>query len=223
MGDDSYGVWGVLGLVGCVAAFFFLRRFFPALSTVLLIIGGIILLLIVLLVVVVMYFAFRKPKGGEGKATGQEVTKVLSKGRANLMEIRRLAMRIKNQQIKGTAEEICKEAEKILRTLREQPENIPQVRQFLNYYLPTLGNILAKYGRMEEGNTLTTELSQSTLSCLGDIRSAMEKQYANLFEDDMLDLTVEMEALTIACKRDGLLTNENLQLQENGKNISLTL
>jgi len=217
MGDDSYGVLGVLGLIGCVAAFFVLRRFFPSLTTVLLIIGGIILLLIVLLVVFVMYLAFRKSKGENEKASNQEVTTILSKGRVSLMEIRRIVVRLKSQQIKGVTEDICKEADKILKTLREQPEKIPQVRQFLNYYLPTLSSILTKYGRMEENSTLTAELSQSTLSCLGDIRTAMEKQYTNLFEDDVLDLTVEMEALTIACKRDGLLTDENLQLLENKK------
>jgi len=215
MGNDSYGAWGILGLMGCVAAFFLLRRFFPALSTVLLMVGGVLLLLIVLLVVAVMYLALRKPKGEKEKDTGQEVTKVLSKGRANLMEIRRLAMRMKDQQMKGRVEEICKEADKILRTLREQPENIPRVRQFFNYYLPTLGSILAKYGRMEDGNALTPELSQSTLSCLMDIRNAMERQYANLFEDDRLDLTVEMEVLTMACKRDGLLEEDNFVPQEN--------
>ena len=43
------------------------------------------------------------------------------------------------------------------------------------------------------------------MECLENIKSAMDKQYQNLFEDDKLDLTVEMEALALACKRDGLL------------------
>ena len=38
---------------------------------------------------------------------------------------------------------------------------------------------------------------------------AMEKQYNGLFDDDKLDLSVDMEALTLACKRDGLLEDEN--------------
>lgn len=36
----------------------------------------------------------------------------------------------------------------------------------------------------------------------------MEKQYDSLFDDDKLDLTVDMEALTLACKRDGLLDED---------------
>ncbi len=209
MSDKSSGVLGLLILVGCIAAFFLSKRLFPALSTLLLVFGGIVVILIVLLVVVVMYFALRKPKEEEGKPAVRDITKILSDGRANLMEIRRLAMKIGNRQIRDGVEEICKEADKILKTLREQPEDIGQVRQTLNYFLPTLKTILTKYGRMETGKALTPELTQNTITCLTDIRSALEKQYKNMFEDDRLDLTVEMEVLAIACKRDGLTLEDD--------------
>jgi hypothetical protein len=40
------------------------------------------------------------------------------------------------------------------------------------------------------------------------MESAMEKQYLNLFEDDKLDLSVEMAVMTQICKRDGLLADD---------------
>ena len=43
---------------------------------------------------------------------------------------------------------------------------------------------------------------------------AMEKQYNNLFEIDILDLTVEMEVLTQICKRDGLLTDADFESEK---------
>jgi len=223
MDDRSSGVLGVLGLVGVVILFFFLRRAFPSLATVLLVIGGIVVALIVILVAVVIYFAFRKPKGKDGAPGAADVTAVLSKGRSNLMELRRMGMRVKNQQVRKLNEEICGTADKILRTLKEQPEDIPRVRQFFNYYLPTLGNILLKYVRLEESGVPAANMTESTISCLGDIKTAMGKQYTNLFDNDMLDLSVEMEALTLACKRDGLLEDENFQLQDGDRNITLTL
>ena len=112
------------------------------------------------------------------------------------------------------SEEICGIADKILRALKEQPKDIPSARQFLNYYLPTLGSILLKYVQVEESGMPTAELTENIITCLGDIKIAMEKQYANLFEDDMLDLSVEMEALTLACKRDGLLDDEDFSFQD---------
>ena len=40
---------------------------------------------------------------------------------------------------------------------------------------------------------------------------------------NILDLSVEMEALTLACKRDGLLTKEDFRLREGETDITLTL
>ena len=51
----------------------------------------------------------------------------------------------------------------------------------------------------------------------------MEKQYKNLFEDDALDLTVEMNALLLACKRDGLLPDEQASIADNENEIVLRL
>ena len=58
------------------------------------------------------------------------------------------------------------------------------------------------------------EVTENTIDCLKNIKAAMEKQYNNLFESDILDLTVEMEVLTQICKRDGLLTDEDFQLEK---------
>ena len=41
-----------------------------------------------------------------------------------------------------------------------------------------------------------------------DMETAMEKQYLNLFEDDKLDLCVEMDVLTRICRQDGLLGDD---------------
>lgn len=210
---------GTIWLNWMYCSFFILRRFFPALSILFLIVGGVAFLLLILLVI---FLCFRKPKKENEKVKEQDITSVLSGGRARLMEIRRLAMRIRDQRVRGMSEEICKEAERVLKTLREQPENIPQVRQFLNYYLPTLESILSKYGRMEESNTLTAELVENKWNYLENISMVTKKQYQSLFEDDILDITIEMEVLTMICKRDGLL-DEHLGKEEKKDSIALTL
>lgn len=219
----SSGAGEILCLIGIVILFFVLQHFFPVLGTVLLVASGILAVLVILLVVLVIYFSKQKPEKNGSEKASADVNAVLSKGRSNIMELRRLEMRVKNPLVRNLGEDICQVAEKILRTLKEQPEDIPEVRQFLNYYLPTLGSILLKYIRVEDSGIPADAMTQNVISCLGNIKIAMEKQYANLFEDDMLDLSVEMEALTLACKRDGLLADESVSLQDGGRNISLTL
>ena len=95
MSDNRFGGTGILALVGCVALFFLARRFFPGLANLLLIVGGILLALIVLLVVLVIYFS---SKGNVKIADGSDIS-VHAEGRAHLMELRRLTVRIKDKYL----------------------------------------------------------------------------------------------------------------------------
>lgn len=61
------------------------------------------------------------------------------------------------------------------------------------------------------------------ISCLDSIQAAMEKLYASLFDDDKLDLAVEMEVLKQCCKQEGLLEENTVQTQNGDQNITLTL
>lgn len=210
MQNKSSGIFKILGVIGAVILFFVLQSFFPSFTTILLVIAGIFLFLLVLLVLLLIYFS----KKEQGDKTSSDANAVLAKARSKVIELRQLKIRAKNQQVRDLSVEICGIADKILRALKEQPKDIPSARQFLNYYLPTLESILLKYVQLEEGGMITAELTENIITCLGDIKIAMEKQYANLFEDDLLDLSVEMEALTLACKRDGLLDDEDFSFQD---------
>ena len=223
MNNQSSGGLGLLCLIGVVILFFAVHHLFPSLTTVFLVIIGVVLLLVALLVVLVIFFAFRKPKGASAKPVDGDAETILAKGRSNLVELRQLTMRLKDQQVRNLSEDVCGIIDKILKALKEQPEDIPTVRQFFNYYLPALGGILLSFLRLEKSGVPAVDTTEKVIACLSDIRVAMEKQYTNLFDNDKLDLTVEMEVLRQMCKQDGLLTEDAIQLQDGNRNISLTL
>ena len=206
MKDNSSGITGILGIAVCVALFLAARKFFPSLATLMLwlavIAGGVIVILLGL----VIYFSVT---GNKEKNNPDSPAAVLSKARADLMELRRMQVKIKSREIMSLCREITDTGDKILSVLKQKPQAVSDARQFLNYYLPTLGKILRSYVHLEESGSLTEELKNSTVTHLGEIRKAMEKQYDSLFDNDKLDLSVDMEALTLACKRDGLLEDEN--------------
>ncbi len=140
----------------------------------------------------------------------KELADILGDGEEDLQEIQQHVAKLRDPGIKGQASSILKTIQAILKELKERPENIPAVRKFFKYYLPTLDSILGKYERIE-GGVIKPEQKQLVSKYLGDIEKAMDKQYANLFEDDILDLSVEMEVMTNACKQDGLLTEEDFK------------
>ncbi|MBC8542595.1 5-bromo-4-chloroindolyl phosphate hydrolysis family protein [Bianquea renquensis] len=142
--------------------------------------------------------------------SGKELADILGDGEEDLKEIQQHVAKLRDPNIKGQASAILKTIQDILKELKARPENISAVRKFFKYYLPTLDSILGKYERIE-GGVIKPEQKQLVSKYLGDIKKAMDKQYANLFEDDMLDLSVEMEVMTNACKQDGLLTEEDFK------------
>ena len=178
-------------------------------------------ILVALLVALVMFFAFWKPKATDSEIAAGESAKTLAKGRSNLLELRQLIMRIKNQQIRRLSEEICETMDKIIRALGEQPKNMQRTRQFFNYYLPTMGEILRKYRVLEESGIPASDTTESVISSMEVIRTAMDKQYANLFDNDILDLTVEMDVLKQMCQRDGLLAEEDFKTEDGDQGLAL--
>lgn len=243
---NSSGCWWVLVPLGFVALLV-LKQMLPLISKILLTLLGIAVCLAVVLIVLVIYFSKNSDRDKEKQAQVHrepqhiptaskpqsssekensctlEQMQILNKGRSHLMELRALATRIGDINVRKRSEDVCREIERILNVLQKQPEDISRVRQFFNYYLPTLGSILMKYLRLEEGNVVSDSTTVKVMSCLREIQSAMEKQYTALYDNDLVDLTVEMEALTLACKRDGLLVSEDFTLREGEREISLTL
>ena len=213
MKQDS-GLMGMFGLIGGITLLLVARRYVPDLANLILLLIGVCGVLLIILVSVVLYFALKKPKKTEEQKASDEINDIIKRGRNNLMGLRRMSMEIKHARARTLSTEICVTIERIFRTLKEKPDQISSLRPFFNYYLPTLEKILIKYKEIESSGVPTEEITQSTITCLEDIKMAMEKQYNNLFENDILDLTVEMEVLTQICKRDGLLTDADFESEK---------
>lgn len=202
------GILGLLGLIAVGAAALLTRARFPSLSKFLLIALGVMALLVVILVAVVVFFAFHKPKKTPEQLKQESSRQLLQKSRTILVELRTRSMRIRQPEIRKTGDELCDVLGRILQVLKDQPEKLPGARSFLNQCLPMLDSVLLKYGRLEQSGTADREVTEKTVACLRDMRTAADRQYDNLFLSDRVDITAQMEVLTQICKRDGLLEEE---------------
>lgn len=208
MEQNQSGIWGFLGLIGCVVLYAVLRRFFPAWSTALLWVFGITALLIVALVAVVLFFAFHKPKKTPEQERSEAQETILKNARASFMELRTATMRVRNRHVRAGAEEICVALEQILSEVKADLEKLPKARSFLQHSLPILSGILRKYIRLEGSGVPNDAVTEQTLLCLRDLNTAARKQYNQLFENDVVDITAEMEVLVQLCRQNGLLEEE---------------
>ena len=202
------------------------RTYRPSVVKGVLFVVGIIVVAFIALTAIVLFFAFRssaeeaqKAKTVKGeKALSPEQEEILKKGRENMVQLRSLIMRVRNTDVRDAGTEICGVADKILTTLREKPKKISSVRQFFNYYLPTLADVLKRYMAVEKSGIPAEDSTTKVLNYLTDVKTAMDKQYNNLFEEDKLNMEVDMEAMTMAIKRDGLL-EESVQIKVDPEDL----
>ena len=231
MGKNALFGAGAIALI--LAALGVLSRFAPGMFKGLLIAGIVIVVIIAALIIGLIAFALSRSKSDaktvrENKNAGRaavssEESEILAKGRENLMDLRKLIVRIRDRDIHKKANEVCDVIDKILKTLREKPDKIPNTRQFFNYYLPTLKEVLSKYQRIEDSGVEHSDMTRKVSNYLTDCKNAMDKQYEGLFANDILDMTVDMEAMKQAVKRDGLAFEEGVAVGEGDDKINLTL
>ena len=210
-------LFGLIVIVAAIALLFFVHHALPGLFKLLLGIGLFIIALFVALIVVIIVAARKGTKKMAEKsqqAAAKTVNKsgltpeqasVINKGRSDLVAIRMVNSRIRNPEIKKSMANVGATAEKILVALKEKPETIKSARQFTNYYLPTLRAVLEKYQRIEQSGVDQEGAGERVVKYLADVQKALDKQYTNLFYNDKFDLAVDMDAMTIALKRDGLI------------------
>jgi len=178
---------------------------------------GIGAVLLAVLVAVVIFFAFKKPRSTAAvkaeTAKARDVSPLLRQGGSDLTELRRMTAKVKDAEIRRLGESVAQRADSIMRELKKQPGEAAKLSQFFNYYLPTLGKIIGKYAQLEQSGVVADNVRENTEKCLRDLCTALEKQHTELFKNDILDLSVEMAALTMTCQRDGLISGEELKLQ----------
>ena len=150
-------------------------------------------------------------------ALSQEQTESLNGARSQLTATRMTLSRIKDTQVSTAGNAACEAIDKVLTTLKEKPDKIQTTRQLFNYYLPTMSKVVSKYQRIEASGTMEPEMPGKVTEYLNNVKQAMDTLYDGLFDNDKLNLEVDIEAMNIAVKRDGLLDDEDF------KNLSATV
>ena len=84
---------------------------------------------------------------------------------------------------------------------------MPQIRKFLDYYLPTTIKLLNAYDRMDsqgiEGENIDKTKS-SILDMLDTAIDAFKKQLDSLFANQALDIETDIDVMNTMLRREGL-------------------
>lgn len=134
----------------------------------------------------------------------EQSAKLKAAGR-NILAARQMADRIQDESVCEQAKVALDKATRLVNAMKEQPQEIRRQSQFFNYYLPTIAEVLQKFFTLEASETNMGDAAEKTKSHMVDMAHAFDLQYENLFKDEALDLTVDIEAMQMALKREGLI------------------
>lgn len=151
------------------------------------------------------------------KSTGNpELDKMLRDGRLAIAEMKRLDENIADPGISADIVRLEQVSAKIFEEVGRSPEKLPQIRRFMDYYLPTTLKLLNAYDRMS-GTGVSGENIDATLArvegMMRTIVSAFEKQLDSLYGTEALDISTDITVLETMMAREGL-TDQPLKADE---------
>ena len=171
------------------------------------------------------------PPKPEPASTGNpELDKMIRDGALAVEEMKRLDENIEDEKISQAIRELEQTSQAIFQQVREAPEKLPQIRRFLDYYLPTTLKLLNAYDRMS-GTGVSGENIDTTLAkvegMMRTIVAAFEKQLDSLYGAEALDISTDITVLENMMAREGLtgdpLKAETKKAEKDGSDIQLEL
>ena len=157
----------------------------------------------------------------EPEPTGNpELDQVIASGGSSLAEMRRLDDAIADEKISAGIRRLEAVCGQIFEQVKADPSKLPQIHQFLDYYLPTTLKLLNAYSRMDAAGVSGENIDgakQRIESIMDTIVSAFEKQLDSLFGADALDVSTDIAVL------ENMLRREGLSSSDGGSDIQLNL
>lgn len=158
------------------------------------------------------------PEPKEPEAPAQEETggdpeiAALKKERERaLSEMRRLNDNIEDAVISAQIDRLEEVTGKILDYVAQHPDKRPQIRKFLNYYLPTTLKLLNAYDRMGSAGVSGANIDGTMgkiETMMETIVAAFDRQLDALFGDEALDIATDITVLEQMLAGEGLSGSE---------------
>lgn len=145
------------------------------------------------------------------------VDDMFRQGQALLDQIHEENDAIPDPELSRQMDELSRLTREIFRTVADKPAKAPQIRRFMAYYLPTTLKMLASYRQMDERGVTGQEAEQvrrQIHESLDVVVKACEKQLNNLYRDDYLDVSTDIDVLQQMLRRDGLVETDFTPLEK---------
>ena len=141
----------------------------------------------------------------QGDTGNPDVDALLEKGRAMIMEIREENKKIPDTSLTSKLNQLENQCAEIFRAVYDKPAKASQIRKFMDYYLPTTLKMVKGYRVLGERNVAGEDAAAARRridDALGVVLKGCQKMLDNLYRDDVLDITTDIDVLEQMLRRD---------------------
>lgn len=146
-------------------------------------------------------------KAQDTEPVSPQVQQLLAERDRALSEMRRLNDAIQDPQISQQIDRLEHTTQQIMDAVAKNPDKLPQIRRFLNYYLPTTLKLLNAYDRMDATGVEGANID-GTKGRIEDIMStictAFDRQLDALYGQEAMDISTDIDVLEQMLAREGL-------------------
>lgn len=151
-----------------------------------------------------------EPVKKEEPKLSPEVQAIIDDGKRAMKEMGRLYSSIKSSDVRRRINELMRISDRIVQDAVDDPSDVPQIRKFLDYYLPTTIKLLNAYDRMDNLGVSGANIDASkgrVEQMLTTVEKAYDKQLDALFQDEAMDISADVTVLEQMMAQEGLTDN----------------
>lgn len=167
----------------------------------------------------------KKQEEKKQETTGDpELDKLIQERDRAVSEMRRLNDSIEDETISAQIDHLEEVTRQIIDQVIQEPKKLPQIRRFLNYFLPTTLKILNAYDRMDavgiSGENIDATKAKVE-AMMGTIVKAFDKQLDSLFGAEAMDISTDITVMENLLAQEGLSGPERPKTSGEGTTLEL--
>lgn len=150
----------------------------------------------------------------------REIDQLIIDGQNYLKKMQEADIAIEDETVSEQIRKLEEISKKIFEFVSENPKKAPQIRKFMNYYLPTTLKLLSSYDKLEDTGITGTNISETMLSIermMNTIVMAFEKQLDHLFADEAMDISTDITVLEGMLAQEGLTGSDFNKAKHKGE------
>ena len=142
----------------------------------------------------------------------EELDKIILEGNDYIKKLREANVAIEHEGISESIDRMEKAAADIFAFVKDNPSQIPEIKKFMNYYLPTTLKLLNSYEKLSRQSVKGENIQSAMFDIEGmmqTIATAFEKQLDFLFGTEILDLQADITVMENILEQEGLKESDS--------------